>query len=98
MKKILFFILVILVSNSLFASEKQVRPITHLSKLIYELSDCYTSFWSNGHFIELYVVYEGDRCNTISQAAGLYMDGKLVEANDCTDYAVDFACGPVNCI
>jgi len=62
------------------------------------LQGCYTSFDYEGHFMELYVVYDGDRCNTTSQAASLWMDGVLVQEGDCTGTAVDMTCGPVNCI
>lgn len=63
-----------------------------------ELHGCLASFMYEGHLMELFVVYEGDRCNTLSQAAALYMDGVLVQMDDASSYAVDFACGMVYCV
>ena len=99
-KIIILFALAIFTCSQSFASDLTVGENSQITKLMIlpELHNCYTAWIQDGHLIELVVVYEGWRCNTDSQAAGIYIDGEFVYADNCTDFAVNVACGPANCI
>lgn len=60
---------------------------------VFILQGCSATFSYQGHVMQLNVVYDGSRCSRSSQAASLWMDGVLIQDGNCTDSAVDMACG-----